>query len=127
MTPDELYRCLADAYNAGDLDAMVACYDPNAAFVIPPGRVTQGPAELRAALRHGLELHAHLAITPASFTQSGDVILVVGTWTLRTTRADGSPLERSAHFADILRHQPDGRWLIAVDHPRGGEPPPTAL
>jgi len=122
MTPDELYRGLTAAYNAGDLDALLACYAPGAVFVIKPGRVTQSPAELRAALQYGLELRARLTVTPASFTRSGDAMLVVGSWTLTTSPPDGSPVERSARFADVLRRQPDGRWLIAVDHPRGGEP-----
>ena len=121
MTPDETYRRLTEAYNAGNLEAMVACYDPKAVFVIKPGRVTEGPDELRAALQHGLGFRARLTIVPESFTRSDDVMLVVGTFTLVGTHADGRALERSARFADVLRLQRDGRWLIAVDNPYGGQ------
>jgi ketosteroid isomerase-like protein len=121
MTPDETYRGLTEAFNAGNLDGMVACYDAKAVFVIKPGRVTEGPAELRAALAYHLGLRARLAIAPVSFTRSDDVMLVVGTFTMTGTRADGRPLDRTSRFADVLRLQRDGRWLIAVDNPYGGE------
>ncbi len=121
MKPEELYPALTEAYNAGNLEAMLAVYDPKAVFVIKPGRVTEGPAELRAALQHGLGFRARLTIKPHRFIRSNDVILVLGAWTLSGTRPDGTPLERANRFTDVLRLQPDGGWLLAVDNPFGSE------
>jgi len=121
MKPEDLYPALTEAYNAGNLEAMLALYDPKAVFVIKPGRVTEGPAELRAALQHGLGFRARLTITPHRFIRSNDVILVLGTWTLSGARPDGTPLERASRFTYVLRLQPDGRWLLAVDNPFGTE------
>jgi uncharacterized protein (TIGR02246 family) len=121
MKPEDLYPALTEAYNAGDLEGVLALYDPQAAFVIKPGRVTEGPAELRAALQDALGLRARLTIAPQRFIRSSDVILVLGTFTLSGTRPDGTPLERTARFTDVLRRQPDGRWLLAVDNPFGSE------
>ena len=45
IRPEDIYAALSEAYNAGDLEAMVSLYDPKAVFVIKPGRVTKGPAE----------------------------------------------------------------------------------
>jgi ketosteroid isomerase-like protein len=114
--PEELHPALAAAYNAGDLDALSAVYDPDAAFVVKPGHVTEGPTELRAALRELIERGFHLAIHPDSFVRSGDVVLALGRYTLSGRRRDGTPFENDFGFADILRRQPDGRWLIAVDN-----------
>lgn len=61
----------------------------------------------------GLAL-AHYA--PANFVRSGDLVLTLGTFTLSGHRRDGTPLERTSRFADVLRRQPDGRWLVAVDN-----------
>jgi ketosteroid isomerase-like protein len=36
-------------------------------------------------------------------------------------RRDGTTLELAGRFADVLRRQPDGRWLIAVDNGLAGE------
>jgi S1-C subfamily serine protease len=40
--PEDIYPALSEAYNAGDLEALVSLYDPKAVFVIKPGRVTEG-------------------------------------------------------------------------------------
>jgi uncharacterized protein (TIGR02246 family) len=117
MQPEALYARLCDAYNAGDLESMLALYDPKAVYVIKPGRVTNGPAELRAAMQHVIELGGKLAINPHSFVRSDDVLLVLGEFTLSGRRHDGTPFERVARFADVLRRQSDGRWLLAVDNP----------
>ena len=119
--PEDLYPALGAAYNAGDLEALLALYDPKAVFVIKPGRVTASPAELRAALQHVIALGARLSVNPQSFTCSDDLVLVLGTFTLSGRRPDGTPLERTARFADVLRRQPDGSWRIAVDNPFGGD------
>ena len=121
MKPEDLYPALAGAYNAGSLEGMLALYDPKAVFVIKPGRTTEGPAELRAALQHALGFRARLTITPQRFIRSNDVILVHGTWTLVGARPDGTPIERVSRFADVLRQKPDGRWLLAIDNPFGND------
>lgn len=119
--PEDLHPALVAAYNAGDVEAMFRLYDPKAVFVIEPGRVTDGPAELRAALERVIALGGHIAIQPRSFTRSGDVTLALGSYQLSGHRRDGSSVELAGRFADILRLQPDGRWLIAVDNGLAGE------
>jgi uncharacterized protein (TIGR02246 family) len=116
MRPEDLYPALGEAYNAGDLEAMLALYDPKAVFVIKPNRVTEGPEELRAALQHLVDLRGRLTVTPHTFIRSDDLMLVLGTFTLTGRRRDGTPLDRASRFADVLRRQPDGRWLLAVDN-----------
>jgi ketosteroid isomerase-like protein len=118
--PEELYPALSAAYDARDLDALAGLYEPNAAFVIKPGRVTATPAELRGALQHAVNLGARLTVNPRTFIGSDDLVLVLGTFTLSGHR-DGAPFERTSKFADVVRRQPDGRWLIAVDNPYGDE------
>ena len=114
--PEDLHPALAVAFNAGDLDSVLALYDPEAVFVIKPGQVTDGPAQLRAALRRLIELGGHLTIHPHSFVRSGNVVLVLGSFTLSGHRRDGTAFKRESRFADVLRQQPDSRWLLAVDN-----------
>jgi len=119
--PEDLYPALGAAHNAGDLEALLALYDPKAVFVFKPGRVTASPAELRATLQRQIAVGGRLSVNPQSFTRSDDVVLVLGTFTLSGRRPDGTPLERTARFADVLRRQPDGSWRIAVDNPFAGD------
>jgi ketosteroid isomerase-like protein len=119
--PEDLYPALGAAHDAGDLEALLALYEPKAAYVIKPGRVTGSPAELRAALQHVIALGARLSVNPQSFTRSDDLVLVLGTFTISGRRGDGTPFERTSRFADVLRRQPDGSWRIAVDNPFAGD------
>jgi uncharacterized protein (TIGR02246 family) len=114
-TPEDLHPALVAAYNAGDVDAVLDLYDPQAVFVVKPGRVTDGPAELRAAIERIIGRGARLAITPRTFVRSHDVALVLGSYELAASRRDGTPVQLAGRFADVLRRHPDGRWLIAVD------------
>ena len=114
--PEQLHPALTDAYNAGDLEGMLALYDSRAVFVIKPGRVTDGPAELRVALGRLIEIRGHLAVRPDSFVGSDDLVLVLGEYTLSGRRRGGIPFEVESRFADVLRRQVDGRWLIVVDN-----------
>jgi ketosteroid isomerase-like protein len=41
----DMYLALSEAYNAGDLEALLSLYDPKAVFVVEPGRVTESQAE----------------------------------------------------------------------------------
>jgi uncharacterized protein (TIGR02246 family) len=118
--PEALYPALCAAFNAADLEALLACYDPKAVYVIKPGRVTEGPAGLRAAMQHNLSTRGRLGVRPETVVRSEDVALVHGTFTLSGQRSDGSAFERTSRFADVLRRQPDGGWRIAIDNPFGG-------
>ncbi len=64
-----------EAWNAHDLDAIVACYSEDVAFAIPAvvgdaaeGRM-QGREELREHFRHGLELAPNLTVTEESLLE----------------------------------------------------------
>jgi ketosteroid isomerase-like protein len=119
--PEDIYPALSEAYNAGDLETLVSLYDPQAVFVIKPGRVTKSPAELRGAMQHLVAFCGHLTVNPRTFIRSDDLVLVLGTFALSGHRGGGTPFERTSRFADVLRRQPDGRWLLAVDNPCGDD------
>jgi len=64
-----------EAWNAHDLDAIVACYSEDVSFAIPAvvggaaeGRM-QGREELRDHFRHGLELAPNLTVTEESLLE----------------------------------------------------------
>jgi ketosteroid isomerase-like protein len=119
--PEDLHPALSKAYNASDFDAVLTLYDPKAAFVIKPGCVTEGPTDLRTALKRVVDLQGRMTINPQSFVRFDDIVLVLGTFTLAGHRSDGTAFENTSRFADVLRRQPDRRWLIVVDNPFGGD------
>lgn len=40
-------------------------------------------------------------------------------WRLQGTAQDGTAFDLSGRTADVLRRQPDGGWLMAIDNPYG--------
>jgi len=48
--PEELDELFAQALNSGDLDALVALYEPQACFNSEPGQVVTGPQAIRETL-----------------------------------------------------------------------------
>ena len=49
-SPEELDQLFSEALNAGDLDALVALYEPQAVFVSEPGQTVSGTEAIRAVL-----------------------------------------------------------------------------
>jgi ketosteroid isomerase-like protein len=59
-----------------------------------------------------------------------DVALVYSTWTLKGgADPNGNPIDLAGQSTDVVRRQPDGTWLFAIDNPWGVQaiaPTPSA-
>jgi uncharacterized protein (TIGR02246 family) len=120
-SPEELDRLFSAAPNAGDIEALMRLYEPQAALRPAPGQVAQGTAAIRAALTGFLRMKPQLAVTSRLLGQGNDIALMTGRWTLKGTGADGNPVQMTGQSAEVARRQPDGSWLFVVDAPRGLE------
>jgi uncharacterized protein (TIGR02246 family) len=116
-TPEALMRTFSDRLNAGDLDGLVALYEPDAVFEAQPGVVVHGRAAIRDALGQLLSLHPTITAETVQVLVGGDVALVVNQWELTGTAADGTAVHQSGRSSDVVRRQPDGRWMVVVDKP----------
>jgi uncharacterized protein (TIGR02246 family) len=117
-TPEALMRTFSARLNAGDLDGLVALYEPDAVFEPQPGVVVHGQAAIREA--HGQLLALDPTITADTvqvLAGGGDVALVVNEWALTGTAPDGTAVRQSGRSADVVRRKTDGRWLVVVDKP----------
>jgi uncharacterized protein (TIGR02246 family) len=121
-SPADVYPALLKAFNAGDIDATVACYEPQACFVLKSGHAACGTAELREMYRAtfsykpDLELHVRKIISAAD-----DLALVVVDWKSKTVSPSGEVKVWAGTATDIVRRQPDGTWKLALDNPYGIE------
>lgn len=116
-TPEALMRTFSTRLNDADLDGLVALYEPDAAFETQPGTVVHGHAAIRAALAQLLALRPTMTAETVQVLVGGDVALVVNEWAMTGTGPDGTAVRRSGRSADVVRRQPDGRWLVVVDKP----------
>jgi uncharacterized protein (TIGR02246 family) len=120
--PQDVDRLFAEALNAGDLDALVALYEPQAALTPEPGKTVIGHAAIRAALAQFVAGQPRIDIAPRVIAQSGDLALVTARWKLAMTGPDGKPAEVAGQSVEVLRRQPGGHWLFALDEPFGVTP-----
>ena len=121
-TPEDLDREFEKALNAGDLDALAALYEPQATLTAQPGTKVTGTAAIREAFAGFLAGKPRMSITPKLVAQNGDLALVSGQWQLSMTGPDGKPVELAGRSVEVVRRQPDGRWLFAIDEPFGVGP-----
>jgi len=104
--PNDLARLFIERANAGDVEGLVALYEPDAVLAFPPGTVATGHTEIRKVYEQFLAAAPVLAPGrqhPA--LASGDLALTAST----LTNGDVT--------VEIARRQPDGSWLWAVDQP----------
>lgn len=110
---------LVAAFSAGDLDQVLASYEPGAVLVAEPGRPVSGAAELRAFFARFVALAPRFTFHDVEIFQAGDIAVHLNRWTMDGTMPDGTPAVQGGLSVAVVRRQADGRWLIAIDDPFG--------
>lgn len=118
-TPEQAIELFARCLNTGDLDGALSLYEPDAAFVPQPGVTLTGLDAIREALAGFFALEPSIGGRIAKVIQAGDTALVVNAWKLTGTRPDGQAIALEGLSSDVVRQQPDGRWLVIIDDPWG--------
>lgn len=110
LDPQDLARLLVSRANSGDIEGMVALYEPNAALACGDGRVAVGTDAIRA-------FYTELIATGRKFGDLGEQrpAMLSGDLALTSTR-----LPNGAVTAEIARKQIDGSWLWVIDQPSIG-------
>src|SRR6478752_5352021 len=108
--PNQAYETRGDAFNRGDIEALVALYSADAVLVPEPGKQISGKDGVRAALEGFLALHGKITLETRSVVVGDDIALTQGRWVLRGTGADGQPVEMGSDSAEVWRRQQDGSW-----------------
>lgn len=102
--PQDLERLLVSRERAGDVDGMVALYEPRAVLDCGGGQLVVG----RDALR---KFYAELVATGKKFDMGDQrAAIVSGDLALTSTRSPDGTVT-----AEIARRQGDGTWLWVVD------------
>ena len=118
--PAQMHRLFEDAFNAGDLEALMALYEPDATLVPQPGAVADGTGAIRDSLRWFLDRGGRITLDTKLVLRVGDLAYLSNRWSLTgATMPDGSPAELGAVTAEVARLQDDGRWLYVIDNAWG--------
>lgn len=120
--PNQIHGLFEQAFNAGDIEALMALYEPDAALIPQPGVVVEGTAAIRDSLRWFLERGGRIALDTKLVLRVGDLAYLANTWSLTGgTMPDGSPAALGATTAEVARRQPDGTWLYVIDNAWGDQ------
>lgn len=119
MSPLEAVERVDEAFNRGDLEALLDCYEDEATVVLEPGRLATGKAELRRAFEFILKLKGIARQEKTHVMEACGLALFTSQWSFSGTAPDGSPLRRDSYASTVLRRQSDGRWLIVLDNSWG--------
>ena len=122
-SPEELLADWGRLINAGDLEAVLTLYEPDAVAVVPKadGGPVRGKDGVRQVLEPFLALEPTFTLVLNRSTVAGEVALMVGDWSVEGTGPDGSPVTMNGRFRDVFHRQPDRTWLIAIDNPFGDD------
>jgi ketosteroid isomerase-like protein len=118
-SPEEIDQVFERELNGGNLDGLVALYEPAATFTVEPGKVVAGAAAIREALAGFLSLKPRITLSPRVLANAGDIAMVSSKWKLQGTAPDGSSVDLSGESAEVLRRQSDGTWKFIIDNPWG--------
>jgi ketosteroid isomerase-like protein len=120
QSPRELHEMFAKAMTAGDTEALMVLYEQESALVPPGGMPSEAIKTVEG--RRGL-LSSFTAMSPSmtmdtEAIEMGDLALLFGSWSLEANGPDG-PIAMTGTSAEVARRQPDGSWLLVIDHPTG--------
>jgi ketosteroid isomerase-like protein len=104
VQPEDLARFFVERANAGDVDGLVALYEPHAVLTFPAGHVASGAQAIRAVYEK------LLADRPTLTPGDQQPALINGDLALTSTRLVGGGIT-----VEVARRQPDGTWLWAID------------
>jgi uncharacterized protein (TIGR02246 family) len=110
----DIYAIFAAADLSGDVERQLSVLSDDAVFMPPGVPTVSGKPALRErwSKRHSEEVLKSFDVDPGEIVVVGDLAYSRGTSVARGM-SNGKPFVDSVRHLDILRRQPDGRWLIA--------------
>ena len=116
-TPQKTLQTFGKALKAGDVDTLVDLYEPTGVLIFhPSGKKAEGHAQVRDGLIELLAMNPTITPVKSLLLTAGDIVLSLSRWTFTGTEPDGTRVELEGSATDVLRKQPDGRWLVAIDN-----------
>jgi ketosteroid isomerase-like protein len=122
-TPRVVVDRLIAAIRSRDLDAVVALYEDEANVAIYPGMERKGTSWIREFFNSLFGLEFEYRNELQTLTEAGDLALFTAKWNIEGPIVSTFPIARTNYQSLVMRRQPDGMWLIAIDNPFGPAEP----
>ena len=110
-TPQEIHVFFERAFNIGDVEAILALYEPGAVLV-SGGKLVTGHDGIRDAFNVFLSSGARMKLDTRAVIESREGLAVLhGAWSL------GPPSATQGLSTEVVRRQADGSWMFVIDNP----------
>jgi ketosteroid isomerase-like protein len=119
--PETWPRLFEQRLNAGDLDAVMALYEPEARFVARSSETIVGHDEIRKVLASMIAVETRLYSRVVNEVIVGDIALLYTDFEGTTLDGSRKTIEVRYRAVEVLRRQPDGIWKLIVGDPNGRE------
>lgn len=117
-TPAAVDHLFEERANAGDIEGLLALYEPGATFVAGPETLLVGRESIRGYLAPLIESKARMDMGDITVVPLDDNLAVLHhDWRATLTDADGKQTEMSGKATEVVRRQSDGTWLFLLDDP----------
>jgi uncharacterized protein (TIGR02246 family) len=117
--PATLHEHFRQACNSGDLEALLALYEPQAIIRERTGELTIGSDAIREHLFKLLAMQPAMEILASKTVVAGELAQSSSHWRCDATAPDGTALQLEYRGSELARRQPDGSWRIVIDNPWG--------
>ena len=114
------------AMKANDLEAVLACYAPDAVAWLPDSPEAKGEKAIRATYQGLLTANTvqDVTVTETNYKTTGNLSVGWGRFVLSLApKSGGSPIAMKGRFIDVAELR-DGRWFYIADH-ASAEPSPS--
>ena len=126
-SPELVDLWLARAFNAHEVEAAAALYDPDASVVRleqvhGSTGMARGAEAIRETMAGYIGLKPHMDVIVHHTTVSGDFALCRSQWRITGTDQHGEAIEVHHHGMEVMSRLPGGEWVFFIDHPWGADP-----
>ena len=115
MGASVIHEQVEKAFNAGDVDGLVALYEDGARMFRDDGSQTTTADEIREIWAGFVALGGRISLATRYAVESGDIALLSNTWTF-----EGGEMTFSSTTAEVARRSTDGTWRYVIDNPFAG-------
>lgn len=119
-SPRSVHETFEAAFNAGDLETIVALYEPDAILISAPGKAVRGHEAVRQMLHQFLAVSQKLTLQVAGVFEIDEIALLTSEWQISGIDQQGKAVQLAGQMDDVVRRQKNGSWRIIIDNLWGG-------
>jgi uncharacterized protein (TIGR02246 family) len=118
-SPQHAVEMVDDAFNRGDVEAVLNFYETAAVVITEPGKLARGTDELRNFFERVMHSGASANQLKTHIIEADGVASFLSRWTLKSANTNPDEDARTFIATTVLRKQSDGTWKVLIDNSFG--------